>query len=540
MALADISALRLPGNYLATSVDEPNIGPAVEEFLERMRDEPDPRLALASIEMYAAGVLSAAPDPEEVSFLYQGLSDRWPNEPLVNYRHAAYLLLQLQQLTAKAPKNSPLDETLGTAGAARAEDLAMRARRELQRVAFSDQNNSVVQYETAWSYLVLGDDVKAMAWFEKGLEKPEFDPGDESVLGYCARLTTLAGIPSMEGLISIRQVSRFQPSYLAARMEALCSRLLSDSVIRTREFSDIEYANYLAAFEDLGEKLFHTAGVARQMQSSFVTSGILWQKMLDESSAIGDEELHAVARKQMAQVSYRYLLLGWQRGAAGLMPQQSVVELGIPIDLRLPFSKTAQTIGAALLTTMIVILLPALLAGFAALAVKSLRELALALFVLFIFSGLAYSASFYSVVRERASTTSALEKRLAVILSSPEFVRENGQPASPADFRTDITKEMLYTLNYTTQAGRVLTYVGTRDCYDALVDSLSKPDLVRSVEVMRVLEEATGVDFGFDIYGSRSEAFDAARAWQRWWRVNRESFPETAGSPSGAPGPRGA
>jgi len=88
---------------------------------------------------------------------------------------------------------------------------------------------------------------------------------------------------------------------------------------------------------------------------------------------------------------------------------------------------------------------------------------------------------------------------------------------------------MLFTFDYTLQAARVLAYVGTRDCFDALIEGLDDPKNPSVGEIAVVLRESTGRDFGYRVTNSNSANYEAVRAWKQWWRENRSTFPESPG-----------
>ncbi len=503
----------------------------------------DPSQALAAVEMHAAGILRADAGPAEISVMFQELLKSWPESPLIHQRYGEYLLTRVQQTARTSPgqRISALPEEAPSR--LDALDAVREARWELLRASAIDPQNSAIYYDIAYSYAVLEDYARAAEWMQKGLMAPEYDAGDDVVMSGTARLLTGAGVPSLEGLIALYRVAEFAPSYAEGRSAALASVLLNDRPEDAGQFKRGEYASRLAAFEDMGEKLFQTADVVRQTQASFITSGILWRRVMRQADERDDKAVASMARRQLATTSYRYLLIGWERAGAGLMPQQSVIDLDTPHDLRLPFSETAQRFAQAFLMALATFLLAALVTGAFSIRWKAMRQPALALVVLAVFAGLGYSASFYSTIGERARAERGFGTRLKVIHEAPDFTRKNGQPEAPADIRIDIPKAMLYTFDYTLEAGRVLAWVGTRESYDALIESLSRADNPRPAEVLVALKEATGMDFGIDAGASKDAETQAIARWQEWWRANRGSFPEaaaTATDPSSDDASRGA
>ncbi|MCD6404369.1 MAG: hypothetical protein J7M19_00920 [Planctomycetes bacterium] len=539
MGAGDLVDGRFPEQYLAASIDEVNLAPAVSRLRGRAAGDRQPSEALALVEMQAAGVLSAYPDPNIISLAYQELLEQYPQSPLIHYRYGAWLLTRLQCVAAEKRRASIASPVREPGGARKpvgedleAVDLARRARMELFAAAQADQHNSLPLYEIAYSYIAFGDTDEATGWLERAVDAPEFDAGDDVVIAGCAKAVTRCKAPPLEGLISTYRVARYAPSYLAGRMETLVSGLLSDKVRAEYVGSEYDYLDYLVGFEDLTVKLFESAEVLRQSQASLVTAGILWRKVAAEAASKGDERLRAAARSRLAEASYRYLLVGWRRAAAGLPPQQGIVDLDIPLDLRLPFSKWAGRIAGALFVLVVVLVLPALVLGVAAIRVKALRQLALSLATLAVFAALGYSASFYSTFRERQTTATGLEKRLRLLCETPEILRAEGEPQGPADFRSDVAKTMLPITNYTLQAGRVLAYIGTRDCYEELIDALTDPNVGRPSEVISILREETGQDFGYSRAASREVRDEAIRAWRTWWHSKRDSFPEAPTCPA--------
>ncbi len=538
MGAGDLLDGRFPGRYLAASIDEVNLAPAVSRLRDRAAGDREPSEALALIEMRAAGVLSTRPDPNIISLEYQELLKQYPNSPLVHYRYGAWLLTRLQCLAAE--KRRALSTSAAQKPGGRksvkddleAVDLVRRARMELFAAAQADQHNSLPLYEIAYSYLAFGDTGEAALWLEKAMDAPEFDAGDDVVIAGCAKAVMHCKAPALEGLISTYRVARYAPSYLAARMETLVSGLLSDKVRAGYVGPGRDYLDYLVGFEDLTVKLFESAEVLRQSQASLVTAGILWRKVAGEAASKGDKELSAIARSRLAEASYRYLLVGWRRATVGLPPQQGIVNLDIPLDLRLPFSATAGRIAGVLFVLVIVLALPALVLAGAAIRVKALRQVVLSLVTLAVFAALGYSASFYSTFRERSRTAAGLEKRLRLLCDTPKMLRSEGEPQGPADFRSDVAKAMLPITNYTLQAGRVLAYIGTRDCYEDLIDALTDPNVGRPSEVISVLREETGQDFGYSRNASRKARDEAIRAWRTWWHSKRDSFPDAPTCPA--------
>jgi len=530
MSAADIASGRFPRAYLTSSIYDVDLAPGVEHFLETARESADATERLAAAEMLAAGLLSTPVDPAVVAFEYERLLEDYPNSPLVHYRYGAYLLSRLQRLLSE--KGVAFTEGADL----EVEDLARRARLEFAAAANFDPQNSLLYFETAYSYWATGDREAALEWLERALAAPEFDAGDDVVTSGCARLVMGAGAPELEALLTTYQVSRVAPSLLAGRMEKMTAGFLSERSMVRRALPHEDFLDFLAPFEDLSVKLFHTATVLRQMQASFVTGGILWRRVAREAALKGDSDLAAAARTQIAKASYRYLLAGAGRAAAGLAPQQGIVELDIPLDLRLPFSRAAQRLAGVFFMFVIVLALPLAGAALASLRIKGARQLALSLGVLAVFSALGYVASFYATAGERARTARGLSTRLEVIMTVPDKVRAAGDLAGKDDFDVEVAKKMLAVPNYTYQAARVLAYVGSRDCFDALMAALEKPDQVRSAEILRVLREETGLNFGYDADGSRSNNYSALRAWLAWWREARDSYPESLKSPAA---PRG-
>jgi len=265
----------------------------------------------------------------------------------------------------------------------------------------------------------------------------------------------------------------------------------------------------------------------RQSQASLVTAGLIWRTAARRAAERSDAALLVQARKKLTEASYRYVLAGWRRASAGLHAQQAIVELDTPVKLRLDFSATMQHAAASLLLFVVVLVVPAALMSPFCVSAKSLRQPALALATLAAFALLAYSGCFLSLVGERARVESALAARLAVTRDTPAFLRAKGQPASRASYDLKIAREMFPRFDYTLQAGRVLAYVGTRDCLQLLVDSLDSPDMAFPGEVAIILREATGQDFGYRVTASKSSNYAAVRAWRQWWKENRHLYPET-------------
>lgn len=521
MSAADLADGRFPRAYLASSVDDVNLAPGVEYFLESARESADATEKLAAAEMLAAGLLSPVADPAVVSYEYEMLLQDFPNSPLIHYRYGAYLLSHLQRLLREK------GITTAQPGDLEAEDLARRARIELEAAANIDPRNSLLFFEIAYSYWATGDAPRAARWLERALEAPEFDPGDDVVVQGCARLVINAGAPQLEALMTTYHVSQVAPSFLAGRMETMTAGFLSDGMMVSQALTHGEFLDFLAPFEDLSVKLFHTADVLRQTQASLVTSGMLWRRVAGEAELTDDKPLRAAARAQLARASYRYLAVGAARSSAGLPPQQGILELDIPLDLRLPFSRSAQRLAGVFLMFVTVLSLPLAAAALASLKLKGARQLALSLAVMAVFASLGYVASFYAATTERARTIDGLSARLQVIMKAPENVRAAGDLSDRHDFNVQLAREMLEVPYYTLQAARVLAYVGTRECFDALTDALERPDQVRAVEIIVVLKEETGLDFGYDALGERSRNIEALRLWLAWWRASRISYPET-------------
>jgi len=521
MSAADLVSGRFPRAYLASSVDAVNLAPGVGYFLESARKSADATERLAAAEMLAAGLLSPGADPAIVSYEYERLLEDFPNSPLIHYRYGGYLLSRLQRLL----REKGIAAT--RPGDLEAEDFARRARIELQTAANIDPHNSLLFFEIAYSYWATGDARSAMDWLERALEAPEFDPGDDAVVQGCARLVINAGAPELEALMTTYHVSQVAPSFLAGRMETMTAGFLSEGTRVSQALTHGDFLDFLAPFEDLSVKLFHTADVLRQTQASLVTSGMLWRRVAAEAELTDDKPLRAAARRELAMSSYRYLVVGAQRASAGLAPQQGIVELDIPLDLRLPFSRAAQRLAGVFLMFVIVLSLPLAAAGLAALKLKGARQLALSLAVLAVFSTLGYVASFYATTTERARTADGLSARLQVIMKVPENVRAAGELPDRSDFNVELARQMLTVPNYTLQAARVLAYIGTRECFDALMEALERPDQVRGAEIIAVLKEETGRDFGYDVRGERSRNLEAVQSWLAWWRASRTSYPET-------------
>ncbi len=521
MSAADLAGGKLPRAYLASSIDEVNLAPGVERFMEAARESADATERLAAIEMLAAGLLSPGIDPALVTYEYERLSSDYPDSALVRYRYGAYLLSRLQIMLA--------EKGVATADQAdlEAKDLAFRARMELQAAAGLDPQNSLLYFETAYSYWATGDSLEARAWLERALAAPVFDPGDDIITSACARLVMAAGAPALEALVSTYHVAQVAPSFLAGRMERMTAGFLSQQMRTEHAPTHEEYLDFLATIEDLSIKLFHSARVLRQTQASLVTAGILWRRVAAEATQEKDDALAAEARTQLARASYRYLLVGAERGAAGLAPQQGIIELDIPIDLRLPFSAAAQRLAGVLLMFVAVLAVPLAATCLVALKITDARQLAVSLAVLAVFSALGYVATFYSTVGERTRTAYGLSARLAVILTAPEAVRAAGDLRVAGDFDVDLAIRMLEVHDYTMQAARVLAYIGTQECYDAMIAALDRSEDLRINEVIAVLREETGNDFGYDARSPHSENNEALMKWKEWWDSQRAYYPAT-------------
>jgi hypothetical protein len=529
MALADLSSGKLPGESIASSLDEVNVAPGLRRVASFASS--DSLLALAAIEMKAAGVTDPRPDPADVAGDFERLADEYPAVPLIQYRCGSYLLTRIQLAIRdfQRLKAEPDASAFCSATAA----LALQARAYFARAAELDQENSVYYYDTAYSYLAQGDAAAAEAWFARGAQARRFETGDDVVLSACQRLVSAAGAPGLEQKLADYHVSRYAPSFLGARMETLAAQMLTSASALGPESP--AYSDRMMALEDLGDKLFQSADVLRQSQASLVTAGLVWRQAARDAARRDDDHLAAEAQKRLAEASYRYLLIGWQRASEGLLPQQAVVELDTPVDLRLDFSRAMQRIASALLVVTLALLAVAALAGVASVKWAKIRQGALAAVTLCAFTFLAYAGCFYSLASERSRTSDGLEKRLAVIKSAPEYLRQNGQPSSRADYDLEIAKSMLPSYDYTFQAARVLAYVGTRDCFDTLIAALDDPKVPSPGEVAVALRDATGRDFGYRVENSRSANYEAVRAWREWWKDNRDSFPETVSATPGAP-----
>jgi hypothetical protein len=310
-------------------------------------------------------------------------------------------------------------------------------------------------------------------------------------------------------------------------MESMTSALLSNGAGAANSALVGRVHDRLVTVEDLSAKLLHTAQVIRQSQAGLVTAGLLWHNVAEKAALRKNSELATTARAQIAKACYRYLVLGAERHSAGFPPQQGIIELDIPLDLRMPFSPTAQRLAGVLLMFIVVLALPAAAVGIAALRLRPARQLALSLATLAVFSALGYAASFYSTAVERSRAKTGIEARLALVRLAPERLRSCGELESTADFDAQLAKSMLTTMNYTLQASRVLAYIGTRDCYEAMIHALSEKSTITTSEVVRVLREETGRDFGYRRGGSRSANLEAIQAWRDWWRAARETFPES-------------
>jgi hypothetical protein len=497
----------------------------LEYFLAHTADV-EPTERLAAVELMAAGVLADRPDPNVVSLEYERLLEDYPESPLIHYRYGAYLLGVLQK-TLKTCTADQVEE--------RADELAdfiRRARMELIASAEIDPHNSLPYFEMAFSHYALADEARAVEWIAKAVEAPEFDAGDDVVLAGASKLMMDAHIPPLEAHIGVYDLARVAPEALGQRMEAMASGLLSERATLRHAVSQSDIIGYMAGFEDMSAKLFHTAEVLRQSQAGLVTSGILWQRAAREALINNDAALAGAARAEMAKASYRYLLIGAHRRAVGLLPQQGVIELDVPLDLRLPFSHAAQKLAGTLFLLMISLLPPLALFAAASLRWKGARQFALSLLVLFIFTALSYTASFYATTTERIRTKAGLEARLVLLREGPAAIGGNGELADPSGFDSEVAKSMLDVPFYTLQAGRVLAYVGTRDCYEELISALDRVQELRVSDIVKVLREETGCDFGYDPAGSRADNMKAIDAWKAWWQTARETFPE---APSDAP-----
>lgn len=530
MGARDIVHGRLPAaRHLASDALNPELAGTLGADFNGIAD---PAEALAAVEMEAAGVLSARPDPKVVAGHYRRLAERFPKDPAIRYRRGAHSLTCLQQKARDvlSARSTAADAAALARGYALEE--AAFAREEFAAAAALDGDNSLYYYETAYSYLVFGNIDEALIWCEKGRGAKGFNAYDGAVIAGAARLVTKSGIPPLEGLAATYAISQFSPSYMGARMEALVSGLLSRGVMDRLNLKEGRAIQYVRNFADVSEKLFQTADVIRQSQASFVTAGLAWRRIESEAELTSEGDLLAAARRHIAEASYRYVLVGYQRAGLGLMPQQTIVELGTPVDLDLRLSGPMR--GVARIFLIAALALAAMSAAGWALARKraALRPVAAALTVGLVFAFAAYAAAFFAMHKERSRVADSLERRLQVICGTPEYLRMYGQPSSPADYRTDVAKSMLFSFDYTAQAGRVLAYVGTRDCFDTLVESLASPSLPRHADIVYVLEDATGRDFGYRPGGSRSANNEALGAWDTWWRSERYAFPEAPSGPA--------
>jgi len=176
---------------------------------------------------------------------------------------------------------------------------------------------------------------------------------------------------------------------------------------------------------------------------------------------------------------------------------------------------------------VVVVGVPAVLFGIASIKVKGVRQLAISLAVLGVFALLGYCASFYSTLSERSRVTRNLSARVRLLRSAPTAMRGIGDLASRSDYDPRIARRMLNVYNYTLQAGRVLAYIGTRDCVESLIEALDHPEKARSSELIHVLREETGLDFGFDARHPRAANLQALAAWKNWWQRAQSSYPET-------------
>ncbi|MHC4712438.1 MAG: hypothetical protein ACYTAN_04080, partial [Planctomycetota bacterium] len=128
LAAADLADGRFPGHYLASSVEQSNLAPALERYLSKSGSSAAAE-RLAFIEMQAAGLFTPAPDANLVSVEYERLLADYPDSPLVHYRYAAFLLGRLQTALF-GPGDQSNEES-----AIEADDLARRARIELLAAA---------------------------------------------------------------------------------------------------------------------------------------------------------------------------------------------------------------------------------------------------------------------------------------------------------------------------------------------------------------------------------------------------------------------
>jgi hypothetical protein len=385
----------------------------------------------------------------------------------------------------------------------------------------------VYYYEMAYSCLVSGDTAMAAQWFLEGQEASRFSPGDAEVLAVSHAIARETGLPPLEKALVLYRVCRAEPGAtgLPSRMETLVSNLLSRAE-DARDADGKEHDKLMFAIEDLSDKLFQNAKVLRQTQASLVVDGLMWRQSARNAVKQGDEGLLFEARKRLAEASYKYVLIGWKRSQVGLFPQQSIVELDTPIELRLDFSPLMQRAAIVLLIVTLALLAAAALVGAVALKLITLRQPALALVTLAAFTALAYGGCFVSLASERNRVTDAVAARLTVALETPELLRQRGQPSNAAQYDTAIVREMLPIYDYTLQAARVLAHVGTRDCFDTLIEALDSPKLASPAEIAVVLWEATGQDFGYRVNGQKSTNFEAIKAWRQWWKANRDTFPE--------------
>jgi len=316
LGAADLAGGRFPGAYLASSIYDVNVGPGVSHFLEKAAETADPTERLAYVELLRAGVVAGEPDIPIVTAEYERLLKDFPDSPLIHYRYGAYLLSVVQQkLRSSSEGQDAQERNLELA------DLLRRARTEMLESATVDPHNSLPLFEVAYSYWALGDVESAAEWLDRAVEAPEFDPGDDVVIGGSAKLLIEAGAPPLEGLITTYHVAQHAPSYLAGRMESMVSGLLSDRVRLQHVIGHEDFMHYLVGFEDLSVKLFETAEVLRQSQSGLVTAGYLWSKVSEEALRENDTALRGIARTQLAKASYRYVLLGADKQSLGLPPQ---------------------------------------------------------------------------------------------------------------------------------------------------------------------------------------------------------------------------
>lgn len=514
-AVRDLSAGRLPDYSLSTDSQRLDLSKVFSRCAPTIRTDVVLEIAVAEIE--AANALPGG--AQEIDARFEGLALEHVDIPLVQYRSAGHFLGRLQEAVKAGGKSR------GTAGGAG--EFAATARRHLLAAIDRDGENSVYYYEMAYSYLAEGDTGKAAQWFGEGRRASRFAAGDEQILSGCERLSTIAEIPMLEKMLVLYQACRPEAGTagLAFRMEALVSGLLADAQRRKAYDSD-GYSTLMLGVEDLAAKLLQNAKVLRQAQAALVAEGLMWRQAARDGVRENDEGLLAEARKRLVEASYRYVLVGWLRARAGLLPQQAIVELDTPLDLRLDFSGIMQGTARVLLLATIVLLGAAVIARALAVRLACFRQPALALVTLAAFTFLAYGGCFLSLAGERARVQDGVTRRLKVALEAPRYLREHGQPSSAAEYDVAATREMLGCFEYTLQASRVLAYVGTRECFDTLIEALDSPKIGTPWDVAVVLQEATGLDFGYRVSGSKAANYEAIRAWREWWKVNRDRFPE--------------